>query len=73
MIVEPTSPLFPSIFKIGFVLFAVVYFFFSLIVLRQVYLMTETVITGGGPLLRALATVFAGLSLGIIILFIGLL
>lgn len=61
------------LFKIGFIAFAVLYFIFSLIVIRQVYLMTDTIITEGGPILRALAIVFAGLALGIIVLFIGLL
>lgn len=61
------------LFKALFVIFAMLYFVFSLIVIRQVSLMTETVITEGGPLLKALSIIHAGLSLGIIVLFVGLL
>lgn len=61
------------VFKIGFISFAVLYFIFTLIVLRQVNLMTDTVITEGAPILKALAILYAGLALGVIVLFIGLL
>lgn len=61
------------IFKILLIIFASLYFIFSLIVNRQINLMTETVITEAGALLRALGILFAGLSLGIIILFISFL
>ena len=61
------------LFKGGFVLFAVIYFIFSLIVIRQVNLMAETVKTEGAPILKALVVLFAGLSLGIIVIFIGFL
>lgn len=63
---------FQIIFKIGFVIFAILYFIFSLIVVRQVYLMTDTIMTEAAGILRALAILFAGLALGIIILFIVL-
>lgn len=59
--------------KVALIIFASLYFIFSLIVLRQVNLMTETLITEVAPILRALAIVYAGLSLGIIVLFLGLL
>ncbi len=62
-----------GIFKIAFILFAIVYFIFSLVVVRQVNLMTETVITEGTPILRFIAFLHAGLALGVIILFIGFL
>lgn len=62
-----------NLFKIGFVAFAVLYFIFSLIVIRQVTLMTETVMTEGAPILRIISILHAGLALGIIILFIGFL
>lgn len=62
-----------GLFKIGFVAFAVLYFIFSLIVIRQVALMTETVMTEGAPILRILSILHAGLALGIIVLFIGFL
>lgn len=60
------------VFEIGFVAFGVVYFIFSLIVLRQVNLMTKTIKTEGGGIIKALAILFAGFSLGMIVLFIGL-
>ncbi len=64
---------FTVIFKAGFILFAIAYFVFSLIVIRQVTLMTETIITEGGAILRAVSILHAGIALGVIILFIGLL
>jgi len=66
------SGLISRVFEIGFVAFGVVYFIFSLIVLRQVNLMTTTIKTEGGGIIKALAILFAGFSLGIIVLFIGL-
>ena len=62
-----------GIAKILFISFALVYFLFSLIVIRQVNLMTQTVVTEGGPILKAVAILHSGLVLGIIILFIGFL
>lgn len=71
-----TSPIFQTlisrIFEIGFIVFGVVYFIFTLIVLRQVNLMTSTIKTEGGGILKALAILYAGLALGVIVLFIGL-
>lgn len=61
-----------STFEIGFIIFGVVYFIFTLIVLRQVNLMTDTIKTEGGGILKALAILYAGLALGVIVLFIGL-
>lgn len=60
------------IFKVLFILFSILYFLFSLIVVRQVNLMTSTIVTEGGPILRAISIVHAGLALGAIVLFIGL-
>ncbi len=60
------------LFEWGFLIFSVVYFIFTLIVLRQVNLMTSTIKTEGGGILKALAVLYAGLSLGIIVLMIGL-
>lgn len=61
------------IVKATFILLAGLYFVFSLIVVRQVNLMTETLITEVAPFLRAFAIIHAGAALGIIILFIGFL
>ncbi len=60
------------VFEWGFLIFAIVYFVFTLIVLRQVNLMTSTIKTEGGGILKALAILYAGLALGIIVLMIGL-
>ena len=71
-----TNPIFLNIisgaFEIGFLAFGVVYFIFTLIVLRQVNIMTATIKTEGGGWLKALAILYAGLALGVIVLFIGL-
>lgn len=61
-----------GVFEIGFLIFGILYFIFTLIVLRQVNLMTATVRTEGGGLLKAVAILYAGLALGVIVLFIGL-
>ena len=59
-------------FKLGFILFALIYFLFSLIVVGQVRLMTQTVKTEAGPLLRFFSVLFAGIALGLVVLFIAL-
>lgn len=58
--------------KIAFTIIFILYFIFSIIVVRQVQLMTDTLITEVSPLLRALTIVHAGIALAIIILFVGL-
>ena len=76
MEVIPTNLFFSGIitsaFEIGFIAFGVVYFIFTLILLRQVNLMTSTIKTEGGGLLKAIAILYAGLALGVIVLFVGL-
>ena len=62
----------PVLFDWGFLIFSILYFIFTLIVLRQVNLMTSTIKTEGGGILKALAILYAGLALGVIVLFIGL-
>lgn len=59
--------------KIGILALAMLHFAFSLIVARQVALMTETLMTEVTPLLRAFSILHAGFAFGIIVLFIGLL
>lgn len=59
-------------FEFGFLAFAVVYFIFTLIVLKQINLMTATIKTEGGGIIKALAILYAGLALGVIVLMIGL-
>lgn len=61
------------VFKIGLLLTFGIYFFFSLIVVRQVKLMTQTLITEFDPIIYALSIVHSGLALGVIVLFLGFL
>lgn len=62
--------LLPLIFKVGFIAFSVLYFIFSLIVIRQVSIMAQEVMTEGNAILKALSLVHAGLALVVIIFFI---
>jgi hypothetical protein len=59
------------LFKVGIIILAVFYFLFSLIVIRQVVNMTDTIASEAAPLLRAFSIVHAGVALGVIILFIS--
>ena len=59
------------IFKGLVLLIAICYFLFTLIVVRQVNLMTEIVMTRGGSVMRFLAIIYSGVSLGMVILFLG--
>lgn len=61
-----------QIVRFTILILSVLYFIFALIVVRQVNLMTETLITEVAPLLRAFSILHAGLALGIVILLIGL-
>jgi hypothetical protein len=61
---------FSPLFKIGFIVFAVLHFIFTLIVLRQVNLMTTTIVTHGGPILRILAIGYSLMALLILIYFV---
>lgn len=61
------------IFKLAIILLSSLYFVFSLIVVRQVNLMAETLMTEGVRYLKAFTIINAGLALGIIILLIGFL
>lgn len=59
-------------FKGAFTVFALLYFVFSLVVVRQVQLMTGVVKTEAGVFLRTVAIIHAILSLGVILVFISL-
>lgn len=59
--------------RLGIIFLAVLYFVFSLIVLRQIKLMSETLISESSPILKAGAVLHCGFALGVIILFIGFL
>jgi len=62
-----------SLFKILLLILAVLYFIFSLVVVRQVSLMTETLITNVSPAFRVFSIIFAIISLAVVVLFITLL
>lgn len=64
---------FANLFKIGFILFSLVYFIFSLIVIRQVNLMSQTLITEGDGVLKVAALIHALIALGVVIFFLILL
>lgn len=61
------------ILKIAILIILLFYAIFALIVVKQVRLMGKTLITPVSPIVSAIAIVNAGLSIGFIILAIGLL
>lgn len=60
---------FVFVFKIGILIFSFLYFLFSLIVIRQVSLMTETVRTQAAPLLKLVSILYALFALGVVLFF----
>lgn len=66
-----SNPLIISAFKLGFIIIAILYFIFALIVIGQIRLMTETVNTEAGSLLRFFSILHAGIALGLIVLFVA--
>ena len=66
------SQVFWSLLQIILLVISVLYFIFTVIVIRQVRLMTETVITDVAPALRALSIFYGLISLGVVILFVWL-
>lgn len=60
-----------AVFAVTLVIAASLYFLFSLIVLRQINLMTEAVQTEGASIIRAFGFLHAGLALGVVLFFIG--
>lgn len=67
------NPLILFVIDSGFTIFAIVYFLFSLIVIRQVFLMTKTVETEAGSTLRFLSFIHSGIALAVVVLFITIL
>lgn len=57
--------------KIGFIIAAILYFIFALIVIGQIRLMTDTVTTEAAGLLRFFSILHAGIALGLIVLFVA--
>jgi hypothetical protein len=62
---------FAPVFKVGFIIFAILHFIFTLIVLRQINLMTATIMTEGGPILRVLGIIYTIFALLVLIYFIA--
>ncbi|OGE25316.1 hypothetical protein A3C26_00610 [Candidatus Daviesbacteria bacterium RIFCSPHIGHO2_02_FULL_39_12] len=60
-----------TVFKAVILLILVFYAIFSLIILRQVDLMSKTLITHVSPVVKAIAIVHAGFILGLIVLVLG--
>lgn len=60
------------LFGLGLIFFAILYFLFSLIVIRQIFLMTDTLITQVSPILRVLSIIHALVALGVVVFFISL-
>lgn len=61
------------IFKGAILLILIFYAIFSLIIIRQVDLMSKTLITKVSPIVKGLAIVHAGFALGLIVLAWGIL
>ena len=66
------TPTLVTLFRVLLLILALLYFAFSLIVVRQVNLMTETLETEINPAFRVFAIIFAGISLAVVVLFIKL-
>lgn len=60
-------------FKAGLIAFAILYFIFTLIVLRQVKLLTETILTQTSPGLRLLSIFYSAVALAVVVLFVWIL
>lgn len=59
--------------KVAILLVLVLYAMFSLIIVKQVEMMSKTFITHVSPLVRGIAIVHAGLAIGLIVLAWGML
>lgn len=65
--------LFLPILKIGILAVLFFYAIFALLVLRQVDIMSKTLITPVSPIVRAVSIVHAGLAIGLWVLVFGIL
>lgn len=59
------------ILRVGILLILFLYAIFALLIVRQVDLMSKTLITPVSPIVKAVSIVHAGLSVGFVILFFG--
>lgn len=65
--------LFIFVFKAAILIILVLYAIFALIIVRQVDLMSKTLITGVSPLVKGIAIFQAGFIIGLIVLTWGIL
>lgn len=61
------------ILRVGILLILLFYVIFALLIVRQVDIMSKTLITGVSPIVRAVAILHAGLSIGLLVLIFGIL
>jgi len=59
-----------SVLKTGFVLGAILYLIFSILVIRQIKVMRETLITDVSPMIKTLGLVHFFVATGVMVLFI---
>lgn len=59
--------------KLSILIILVFYAIFALLIVRQVNLMSKTLITPVSPVVRAVAVLHAGFAIGLIILVLGIL
>ena len=59
--------------RISVLVVVVLYVIFALLIVRQVDLMSKTLVTPVSPLLRALSIIHAGFAIGFVILIIAML
>lgn len=64
------SPIFTGFVKILFIVAAVLYVAFSFVVVRQITLMRQTVITSLSPLLQVLGYLHMLFAVGVVLLFL---
>lgn len=67
------SPILQSFIKAAILIILVFYAIFALLIVRQVDLMSRTLITSVSPIVKAVAIIHAGFAVGVIILMLGFL
>lgn len=68
-----TTDTFLSFLKLAILLILIFYAIFALLIVRQVDLMSKTLITSVSPLVKAFSIVHAGVAIGLILLAWGIL
>lgn len=62
-----------GLIKVAILLILILYSIFALLIVRQVDLMSKTLLTPVSPIVRAISIIHAGFVLAFVVLFIGLL